>query len=471
MGNKASKQKNIKPSAKGQQKSKFDPEGNVVDTINPNEIERDFKWSQSNTTLFEIHQTFGKIYAIDARRTPDGVLVASADQAGNVTITLITGNKDKKGKIKPSCSLYAPKTVLPSAWVMALALSPSANRFVVGGLDNMVTVFDRKQGTDQVAYERKAELGGHEGYVSCLTFVERGHNKAESLVLSASGDHSVILWDVESRTRLLTISDTSTQDIMCVDHLFIDNKHIIAIGDVDQNVHLLEISASIPGFKPATTATDDGDEKQAENAKDAMFRKQTLGNFKKDVNRVSFSPNGEFLAATSDDETYEIYYKNFSYGSYHNRPVLEWSFLCKRSFAKMDQELDDNVGKVGNTLKWVDNETLMVGAQESNKVYSTYIKREKSDSKMLEAVRGGVQSIMESLDENRWMGLVDTLTNEIMQYFNEYDLFDYNYQFGKEATRISCMAHCKWGDAEHEDLFVFAGWDKKAHGVIPQSNP
>eukprot|EP01083_Nonionella_stella_P223252 795855_1 len=88
------------------------------------DVEKEFKWSKSNTKLETIHQTNSKIYACDARQIPNKnntIMFASADQSGRIVITnmVMTKNKKDKSQIK-----YFPMdyVTLPTAWTMTLAI-------------------------------------------------------------------------------------------------------------------------------------------------------------------------------------------------------------------------------------------------------------------------------------------------------------------------------------------------------------
>eukprot|EP01084_Bolivina_argentea_P031156 57675_1 len=422
------------------------------------DVEKEFKWSKSNTKLETIHQTNSKIYACDARQIPtknNTIMFASADQSGRIVITnmVMTKNKKDKSQIK-----YFPMdyVTLPTAWTMTLAISPTCKYMASGGLDNCVTVFIKDSNNK---YQQHRQLMSHTGYVAHIKFIENGCH-SENLLLSVSGDSSLILWDIDAATVLLRIDDASG-DLTSVDHIYIEDHHIIAFSCIDATVYIRDITKTIEKYQNKSDIDEFIKNKDTEN--NVIVIAQDFSNFTTDVNDVCFSPMGEFLAATSDDGTYAIYTKNYKYDSFWQANILEWTFLCSRSF----KDIDDNWG-CGQALMWVDEETLMVGAEDTKKLYSTYMKRIKEDSDMVQAVNEGVEVMIRSLSYMSWMGLVGTVANEILQYFTEYKIFDYQYQFTKNVSRISCLASCKWNNESNDFVMMFGCWDLTARAIVPQ---
>eukprot|EP00488_Nonionellina_sp_1-RS-2012_P004275 TRINITY_DN9570_c0_g1_i1.p1 TRINITY_DN9570_c0_g1~~TRINITY_DN9570_c0_g1_i1.p1 ORF type:complete len:105 (+),score=17.50 TRINITY_DN9570_c0_g1_i1:76-390(+) len=85
--------------------------------------------------------------------------------------------------------------------------SPTYNFIASGGLDNTVSIFKTSNGPDQNVQQGGGgdaghfrskdlyrELEKHDGYLSCARFID------DNEIISASGDGTCILWDVESRT-------------------------------------------------------------------------------------------------------------------------------------------------------------------------------------------------------------------------------------------------------------------------------
>jgi guanine nucleotide-binding protein G(I)/G(S)/G(T) subunit beta-1 len=76
-----------------------------------------------------------------------------------------------------------------------------------GGLDNLCTISQFKQ--RETSNKVVAELSGHSGYLSCTRFLN------DEQILTASGDATCILWDVQSAKPITTFSDHEN-DVMSV---------------------------------------------------------------------------------------------------------------------------------------------------------------------------------------------------------------------------------------------------------------
>ena len=140
---------------------------------------------------------YGKVYAMhwsgDSRR------LVSASQDGKLIIW--DGLTTNKLNAVP----------LRSSWVMTCAFdqtSPSSRTVACGGLDNLCSIFVVD---DTWSQERgpNAELAGHDGYLSCCRFVN------SKQILTASGDHNCMLFDIPTRTAISTFS-SHTSDVMSI---------------------------------------------------------------------------------------------------------------------------------------------------------------------------------------------------------------------------------------------------------------
>ena len=94
---------------------------------------------------------------------------------------------------------------LRSSWVMTCAYAPSGKYVASGGLDNMCSIYNlqSKDGPKQPA----RELSSHTGYLSCCRFIN------DNRILTASGDTTCILWDVDAGQKLEEFAD-HTGDVM-----------------------------------------------------------------------------------------------------------------------------------------------------------------------------------------------------------------------------------------------------------------
>ena len=116
-------------------------------------------------------------------------LLASAAQDGKVFIWDAMKNARTLG-IK-----------LDLAWVMTCGYEGTKHNLVAtGGLDNKCTLYDTAVTTPTIS-EPASVFNGHEGYLSRVKFL------GETRMLSASGDSTCCLWDVNTTQRLDRFED------------------------------------------------------------------------------------------------------------------------------------------------------------------------------------------------------------------------------------------------------------------------
>lgn len=131
----------------------------------------------------------GKIYALDW--APDNVHLLTAAQDGH----LIVWNSQTGNKVQA--------VPLRHAWVMACAYAPGGQLVASGGLDNTCTIHNLRARQSAVEVPVAQELVGHVGFVSACAF--RGDRE----ILTASGDKTCVLWDVERGTRTRAYAEHS----------------------------------------------------------------------------------------------------------------------------------------------------------------------------------------------------------------------------------------------------------------------
>lgn len=205
--------------------------------------------------IFKGH--YGKVYDLDW--TDDSSLFCSASQDGNLLIwNPYTGTK--KLGIR-----------LQSSWVMTCAYSPAPYRLIaVGGLDNLCSIYEVDDPGSLESSMPISELQRHEGYLSCCRFV------SEDSILTASGDSTCILWDIESKTPKSIFYD-HTGDVMTVAPCP-NQKEVFLSGACDASAKTWD---SRVGEK--STGTFTGHES--------------------DVNDVSWFPDYNAFGSGSDDST------------------------------------------------------------------------------------------------------------------------------------------------------------------------
>ena len=202
---------------------------------------------------------FGKLYALDW--TCDSKYIVTCSQDGKLILwDAFTTNK----RMEIVCN---------SAWIHAVTFSPKYDFIAWGGLDNTVTISKctDNDGHKLMSDNRIGTFEKHEGYVSCIRFVN-----SDNEVLSSSGDSTCILWDVEKGD----IKDRFTHhtgDVMWVDV----NKHnpnLFISSSVDCTVRIWDI----------------------------RDRDKQVGMFdghKSDINNVRWFPDGNGFVSGSDDGT------------------------------------------------------------------------------------------------------------------------------------------------------------------------
>jgi len=212
---------------------------------------------------------FGKIYAL--HWGPDSNAIVTASQDGKLIIwSSHTGNKQLA-------------ITLNSAWVMTCAFSQSYDYIASGGLDNTVSIFKTSNGNQNPnapqggrfrSKDLYRELEKHDGYLSCARFINDGE------LMSASGDGTCILWDVESRSAKKIFMD-HTGDVMSID-LNRENENLFCSGSVDATAKVWDMRA--------------GD--------------RCIANFaghKSDINTVRWFTDSQSLVTGSDDGTVRLF--------------------------------------------------------------------------------------------------------------------------------------------------------------------
>jgi len=206
---------------------------------------------------------FGKIYAL--HWSQDSKHLVSASQDGKLIIW--NGQTTNKVHAIP----------LRSSWVMTCAYSPSGNLVACGGLDNLCSVYrvpqDHKDSGSQKTY---AELAQHEGYLSCARFVQEDRE-----IITASGDQTCILWDVETKTPKNIFNDHQG-DVMSV-ALFDHNAQFVS-GSVDGTAKLWDYRQN--------------------GAKSCL---KTFAGHESDINSVAFFPDGNAFGTGSDDSSCRLF--------------------------------------------------------------------------------------------------------------------------------------------------------------------
>ena len=194
-----------------------------------------------------------------------------------------------------------------------------------GGLDNLCSVFNIADSMGWGTNMPCTELQQHEGYVSCCRFANNEQ------ILTASGDASCILWDIDSQTDIHCFAehDRDVQSVAFVQSVggnktSNENKNIFVSGSSDSTAKVWDIreGQSIATFKGHVSDINsvqwfpDGQPNTfASGSDDASVRLFDMRAFREiniyaydqmfdAVCCVDFSQSGYYLIAGYDEEPY-----------------------------------------------------------------------------------------------------------------------------------------------------------------------
>jgi len=162
---------------------------------------------------------------------------------------------------------------LRSAWVMTCAFAPSGQFVACGGLDNNCIVYSVRD-QDTATPKPYRELLAHTCFVSSCRFLN------DRQLVTASGDKTCILWDVDAQTRSLEFADHGGE--------------LMSLG-VSQDKNVIVTGACLPDSTCKLWDIRTGK------------CTQTFYGHTADVNSVSFFPNGQLFASGGDDNTLRLW--------------------------------------------------------------------------------------------------------------------------------------------------------------------
>jgi len=200
---------------------------------------------------------YGKVYNLHWQPEPkdhdEAVKLVSVGQDGHLIIW--NGLTSKKLK---TIRLY-------SSWVMGCAYAPGGRFVASGGLDNICTIHST-DGNETV------QMGRHEGWMSSCRFLN------DDEVFSASGDATIVLWDIRTQKLKMTF-DAHSSMVMAIS--ISPDKKLFVSGSCDKTLKVFEIGSGqcVASFKGHTA----------------------------DVDAVDWCFNGHSLASGSDDSTMRLW--------------------------------------------------------------------------------------------------------------------------------------------------------------------
>jgi len=204
------------------------------------------------------------------RRTLKGHLakIYSMHWSGD-QVHLVSASQD--GRLLVWDALTTNKThaiPLRSSWVMTCAYASSGNFVASGGLDNVCSVYNLQ--TDDGKPCR--ELNSHGAFISCCRFLDDGH------ILTSSGDHTCIMWDLEKGAQSSVFTEHDA-DVMGVS-ISPDGNNFVSCA-IDSLCYLWDLRASKYQYK--------------------------FTGHEGDVNAINYLRNGKAFGTASDDASCRVF--------------------------------------------------------------------------------------------------------------------------------------------------------------------
>ncbi|OQR67127.1 actin-interacting protein 1-like [Tropilaelaps mercedesae] len=190
---------------------------------------KDLAWSPDNQRIVVVgegRERFGHVIAAETGTSVGEIgghsgVINSVDFRPSRPFRILTGSEDNMANIYEGPP-FKYKTSLQhhSKYVQSVRYSPNGKLFATGGFDGKIFIYNAD------TYELVGELGppAHKGGVYGVSWSPFGDQ-----LLSASGDKSCRLWDVESRqalTQFVMGTDVLDQQVSCL----WQGEHLLSVG-------------------------------------------------------------------------------------------------------------------------------------------------------------------------------------------------------------------------------------------------
>ncbi|TKC34536.1 hypothetical protein EI555_008185 [Monodon monoceros] len=164
---------------------------------------------------------------------------------------------------------------MPCTWVMACAYAPSGCAIACGGLDNKCSVYPLTFDKNENMAAKKKSVAMHTNYLSACSFTN-----SDMQILTASGDGTCALWDVESG-QLLQSFHGHGADVLCLDLAPSETGNTFVSGGCDKKAMVWDMRSG--------------------------QCVQAFETHESDINSVRYYPSGDAFASGSDDATCRLY--------------------------------------------------------------------------------------------------------------------------------------------------------------------